>query len=620
MQQKRIALIRNGLIISMAILENMTLLFGQQPSEIVSVFPRQNALHVPRALTITAEFNINMDATTINEHTFIVRGEDSGPLSGTTLYNSAVKTASFELVNKLFAGEIVTVTLTNKILTAQKQPFAGFTWHFTIEAPQPTPPIFTEGEDLLLGTMIMSVYTVDLDKDLDLDLVVGRTFTNEPVVVIRNDGTGKFSQLEPYYLRIDADPIFGNDFDNDGDLVANTYLLAGRIAILINDGSGRFSQIIRFNSTALESLAITTVRDGDIDNDGDVDLIYATARDDSGNGWLGILENNRNADFEDARQIKLRNLPLYLNLSDLNNDGWLDIVAGMGFTVGQAEFWNGMAILLNNQDGSFAEPDYYTYLLGTGTIYCNDFDGDDDIDVAVAINPTGILIFLNDGQGAFPDSVDLRERDSIFQVWGSDFDGDGDIDLLETHNPRYPSTPAVRLYLNPGDGRFSFSEIKDLKVIPDIDIRGYGRPPNGGDLDGDGDIDLVVPFDSSGSWLSFYFNRTDPLSVGDGVANSPADFVLEQNFPNPFNPATNIRFALPDAALVSIKIYNLLGEEIRTLVNGGSKAGFHVIRWDGKDGKGKDAPSGIYIYRMVVTSSHNSASHFTQSRKMTLLR
>lgn len=68
------------------------------------------------------------------------------------------------------------------------------------------------------------------------------------------------------------------------------------------------------------------------------------------------------------------------------------------------------------------------------------------------------------------------------------------------------------------------------------------------------------------------------------------------NYPNPFNPETKIRFELPEPAQVSLIIYNLLGEEVRTLVNTDLEANFHTIRWDGKNDSGEEVPSGVYIY------------------------
>ncbi|MFQ5751693.1 MAG: Ig-like domain-containing protein, partial [bacterium] len=126
----------------MIILANLGLTFARQPVQIVSVFPNQNKLYVSRRATITAQFDTEMDASTINGRTFIVRGEDSGPKFGAISYDSMTKSARFEPLNEFFAVEVVTVTLTCSVRTVQQEPFAGFTWQFAVEAFNPTPPSF----------------------------------------------------------------------------------------------------------------------------------------------------------------------------------------------------------------------------------------------------------------------------------------------------------------------------------------------------------------------------------------------------------------------------------------------------------------------------------------------
>ena len=95
--------------------------------------------------------------------------------------------------------------------------------------------------------------------------------------------------------------------------------------------------------------------------------------------------------------------------------------------------------------------------------------------------------------------------------------------------------------------------------------------------------------------------------------NLPATFQLYQNFPNPFNAHTLIKYHLQEMTKVSIKIYNLLGTGIITLIDEVKTAGLYTIQWDGKDSNGKDVASGIYIYRM-------EAGKFTESKKLSLIR
>jgi flagellar hook assembly protein FlgD len=89
--------------------------------------------------------------------------------------------------------------------------------------------------------------------------------------------------------------------------------------------------------------------------------------------------------------------------------------------------------------------------------------------------------------------------------------------------------------------------------------------------------------------------------------------VLLSNYPNPFNPETEIRFQLSEAARVVVKIFNALGAEVRTLAEAQYQAGAHAVRWDGKDWHGNPAASGVYFYQLRTEK-------FSQIRKMNLLR
>lgn len=88
---------------------------------------------------------------------------------------------------------------------------------------------------------------------------------------------------------------------------------------------------------------------------------------------------------------------------------------------------------------------------------------------------------------------------------------------------------------------------------------------------------------------------------------------LHQNYPNPFNPETKISFDLKSKTKVSLEIYNLKGQKIRTLLNDNLTKGSHYAIWDGKDNQGLDSASGVYIYRI-------KAGDYTQSKKMILMK
>lgn len=99
----------------------------------------------------------------------------------------------------------------------------------------------------------------------------------------------------------------------------------------------------------------------------------------------------------------------------------------------------------------------------------------------------------------------------------------------------------------------------------------------------------------------------------------PEVYSLSHNYPNPFNPTTTIKYDLPEESFVELRIFNLLGEEIRTLVSGSESAGFKSILWDGKDNSVNLVSSGMYIYHFSAKSLE-SDREFHQIKKMVLIR
>ncbi|MGH8015130.1 MAG: T9SS type A sorting domain-containing protein, partial [Candidatus Zixiibacteriota bacterium] len=105
-----------------------------------------------------------------------------------------------------------------------------------------------------------------------------------------------------------------------------------------------------------------------------------------------------------------------------------------------------------------------------------------------------------------------------------------------------------------------------------------------------------------------------PSDVEESITDVlPNSFALDQNYPNPFNPSTNIWFSLPKKSHVTLSVFNLLGQEITTLVNEDLSAGRHLTIWDGRDANGSEVASGIYFYKMV-------ADEFVETKKMMLVK
>ena len=106
------------------------------------------------------------------------------------------------------------------------------------------------------------------------------------------------------------------------------------------------------------------------------------------------------------------------------------------------------------------------------------------------------------------------------------------------------------------------------------------------------------------------FEYSDYLLV---KLNIPEKAELMQNSPNPFNPSTSIKFFIPNQSDVTIKVYDLLGREVTTLLNKNVSEGFYIVFWNGKDKFGNNASSGVYLYRLTAGS-------FAESKKMILVK
>jgi hypothetical protein len=103
------------------------------------------------------------------------------------------------------------------------------------------------------------------------------------------------------------------------------------------------------------------------------------------------------------------------------------------------------------------------------------------------------------------------------------------------------------------------------------------------------------------------------LGADDQQAVRPAPFDLAQNHPNPFNPATTIRFTLASGGPATLTVFNMLGQKVRTVFDGTVPAGETAVVWDGRDDAGNAVASGIYLYRVAAGAG-------AQSRKMVVLK
>ncbi len=180
-------------------------------------------------------------------------------------------------------------------------------------------------------------------------------------------------------------------------------------------------------------------------------------------------------------------------------------------------------------------------------------------------------------------------------------------------------------------GSFRVNEIvaPDFSVpIPGIQIDGVYNADFYADHNGNGSYD-APPADhawreeftnSTGDYVVEFTHNTNFTDIGFPTAiqdlesgTIPTTFALDQNFPNPFNPSTTIRFSIPEATQVTLIVYNNLGQKVRTLSDENMSAGAYQVSWDGTNDTGQMMSSGIYYYQL-------QAGSFNQVKRMILIK
>ncbi len=247
-----------------------------------------------------------------------------------------------------------------------------------------------------------------------------------------------------------------------------------------------------------------------------------------------------------------------------------------------------------------------------------DWDGDGRYELYyVSENLGEVYVITNDGDISRTDSTNVhliaRFPSTLRGADVGDLDGDGNGDLYIAGYNNYQvfdiaftgtdvtdslSYTVKTIYDGQGPSGFGGTQYQDVAVL--------------GDADGDGRYELAVINTTSDPYFEIleWGNITAVLNKPDHI---PSKFVLHPNFPNPFNPSTEIAYEVARANRVTVEVFDLLGRKVKTLVDEFQGIGQYRVRWDGTDDAGDQVSSGVYVYTL-------RAGDFVASRKMTLLR
>ncbi len=355
----------------------------------------------------------------------------------------------------------------------------------------------------------------------------------------------------PYQL---DDPTL-EEFDGDQktdlvfDKASNVYIFE------YNPIINNFDSVFHFLVPDSIDLGVGGYSIGDFDLDGKTDVVFSTIR-----GKVFVIENEGDNQYSDVWQgsVKSNNAYIHTWTNDMDKNGKPE------FWVLADAYYNGIGttritIFETNGDNS-----YYAVgrvdLVGVfsfyaGTMQAVDIDNDGTEEIAVCIDGNFIILKFNGSQNYQTYEVYyIKQNELANDTVGSNYYGAVIADLLN-------------------DGKkeilISMNHILYQQYVYRHITRIY-KPDSSTSVNSD----LILPVETN----------------------------LYQNYPNPFNPSTNIKFRISETGNVSIKIFNVLGKEIKQLLQENLPFGEHNIQWDGKDDAGSTLPSGIYFIQMIAGS------------------
>jgi hypothetical protein len=300
-------------------------------------------------------------------------------------------------------------------------------------------------------------------------------------------------------------------------------------------------------------------------------------------------ENDGNENFTSHLITGYAFGPTSVYAEDIDGDGDMDVLSASSDD-------NLIAWYENDGNENFTSDTITTSAIFASSVYAVDVNSDGDMDVLSASRDDNkIAWYENDGNENFTSHTITTSAIFASSVYAVDVDSDGDMDVLSASE----GDNKIAWYENDGNENFRTHAIT-------TDARG-ALSVYAVDVDSDGDMD-VLSAASSDHKIAWYENQ-GPVGIDDmNPLVVPDKFHLYNNYPNPFNPTTKINYQLAEISFVALKIYDVLGNEIATLVNEENPAGIYEVEFNGNG-----MPSGIYFYQL-------RSGNFIETKKMVLLK
>jgi hypothetical protein len=563
---------------------------------VISTSPPPQSINFLPTVEISINFNNAVDITSFNDTTFQVWGRWSGVHEGTIIPYSNNTSILFTPEMNFFYGEQVTISLSKGIKDAQGNFLqTAYAWNFwtrtlvgTMDLTRTQTINVRESGEGWIQTY--GTYAGDLDGDGWSDFIVPNEIPAD-IRVFMNDQQGGYDNFTIFTISGGSRPSTNEGFDYNLDGLMDFTCgnsQNNQVTVFTGDGTGSFSAIQNYTAdNGIRGLVIL-----DANGDGFPDIV--TANRDGSN--CSIIMNNGNGTFVPPLNFEGNgDGETAAATSDVNGDGIMDLFIG-------AYYSNEVILWLGDGNGGFTFSDKVTVGNNPWMVVSGDVNNDGIPDVVCANSgSSSFSVVLCDSIGNLSSPVNYAVGQFPISVDLGDIDGDLDLDIVTSNF----TGANFSLYENDGTGVFI-----DRNDLPS-DLAGSCAVFH--DRDNDGDMDMTG-IDERQDLLILFTNN--PVTDINEQENFPDEFTLYQNFPNPFNPSTKIKFSISSviasgvkqSQFITLKVYDVLGNELAILVNEEESVGEYEIEFDGNG-----LSSGMYFYRL-------QAGQFVETKKMIMLK
>ncbi|MFO7896912.1 MAG: S8 family serine peptidase, partial [Candidatus Cloacimonadales bacterium] len=451
----------------------------------------------------------------------------------------------------------------------------------------------TAGFPVNIGGSITSAVAVgDLDNDGSNEIVAAAE--SGSLVAIDSEGEIIFEYALAGMIK--SNPIIADVNGNGNREVIAVTLIGEQMVVLNADGSdfGNFPISLSDGGT-LASAAV-----GDLDGNGSLEVLVASVT-----GQLYAIDT--------STASNLANWPVDIGSSsgggpivaNINNDNHPEVVVSTA---------SGNLFAFTHEGAEIFSRSVGCQVKGSPVI--SDINDNGSANIIIGANNGTLLVMDNSGADLPGFPMNLTSAVDSTPVL-ADIDSDGAMDII------FGTADGYLHALN-----FNGVEARNFPYHTGSSVDTSAAL---GDLDGDGDLEIIVPnssqivvldFKEAVSNIEWSCLKKNPQRTGNYVEfttysqpNETPQLVnsLDNNYPNPFNPTTNISFSLQQAGEVKLHIYNAKGQLVKTLVNEHLSSGRHRVVWNGSDQQQNSAASGIYFYRLQT-------AEFDSMKKMVLIK